>query len=234
MNPIYTPSGRAKEYGNHCINIYTGCNHRCFYCFAPSVLHTPREKFHQNVDLRKDLLPSLERQLQREDFTGKLIHLCFTCDPYPAPPVDTTPTRQVIQMLKAAGCHVQILTKGGMRAMRDMDLLDGDDWFGVTLSGNCGAEPGAAPPPERILSLQEAYERGIKTWVSFEPVFDPEMVYGALRHAEFIRLFRIGKLNYYPSPINWAEFGRTCERLGEEFGREVYIKEDLRREMEKA
>ena len=232
MNPIYTPSGRAREYGDHCVNIYTGCNHRCFYCFAPSVLHKAAEEF-QHVELRKDLLPSLERQLQREDFTGKLIHLCFTCDPYPAPPVDTMPTRQVIQMLKAAGCHVQILTKGGFRARRDMDLLDGDDMFGVTLSGHCGAEPGAAPPPERIITLYEAIERGINPWVSFEPVFDPEMVYNALRHIDYIRLYRIGKLNYYPSTINWAEFGHTCVQLAEEFGRAVYIKEDLRREMER-
>lgn len=36
MKPIYEPKGKAKEYGDYAINIYTGCPHECFYCFAPS------------------------------------------------------------------------------------------------------------------------------------------------------------------------------------------------------
>lgn len=39
MKPIYKPKGAAKEYGDYAINIYTGCPHNCFYCFAPNVLH---------------------------------------------------------------------------------------------------------------------------------------------------------------------------------------------------
>ena len=39
MKPIYEPKGKAKEYGDLAINIYTGCPHNCFYCFAPNVLH---------------------------------------------------------------------------------------------------------------------------------------------------------------------------------------------------
>lgn len=42
MKPIYEPSGAAKEYGDLAINIYTGCPHGCFYCFAPSVLRRDR------------------------------------------------------------------------------------------------------------------------------------------------------------------------------------------------
>lgn len=36
MKPLYAPSGKAKEYGDYAVNIYTGCPHRCFYCFAPN------------------------------------------------------------------------------------------------------------------------------------------------------------------------------------------------------
>ena len=32
--PIYEPSGRAREYGELAVNIYTGCNHGCSYCYA--------------------------------------------------------------------------------------------------------------------------------------------------------------------------------------------------------
>ena len=39
MKPIYQPKGAAREYGDYALNIYTGCPHRCYYCFAPNVLH---------------------------------------------------------------------------------------------------------------------------------------------------------------------------------------------------
>jgi DNA repair photolyase len=137
-------------------------------------------------------------------------------------------------MLKEAGCHVQILTKGGQRAERDFDLLDGEDWFGITLSGDESKEPNAASENERLVSLEKAHIIGVNTWVSFEPVYTPAEVYEALAAAEFIDLFRIGKLNYHPSDINWDEFGRECEWLAIQYGRRIYIKDDLRRAMERS
>ena len=56
MKPIYVPKGKAKEYGDYALNIYTGCPHRCYYCFAPSVLHRDREQFHNCVEPRKNIV----------------------------------------------------------------------------------------------------------------------------------------------------------------------------------
>lgn len=127
MKPIYEPKGKAKEYGDLAINIYTGCPHRCYYCFAPSVLRRDREQFHSCVAPREGIVEAVARQLDREQITGKTIHLCFTCDPYPTG-YDTTATREIIKLLKGAGNHVQILTKGD--GSRDFDLLDKNDWYG--------------------------------------------------------------------------------------------------------
>ena len=44
-----------------------------------------------------------------------------------------------------------------------------------------------------------------------------------------VDLFKIDRLNYGKSDIDWAEFGRECERLCIEHGRNYYIKEDLRK-----
>lgn len=235
MKPIYKPTGAAGEYGDLACNIYTGCNHHCYYCFAPSVLHKTREEFHTHVEPRKNIVEEVRRQINWEKITGQLIHLCFTCDPYPAPTVDTMPTRDIIKAIKESGNHVQILTKGGSRALRDFDLLDGGDWFGVTVTGaNISAhEPNAAGFDERLNSIKMAKKRGINTWVSFEPVIEPLIVYSAIEFADYIDRFKIGKLNYHPSDINWAEFGRECERLCIEYGRDYYIKDSLRKEMEK-
>ena len=102
MKPLYVPKGKAKEYGDYAVNIYTGCPHRCYYCFAPSVLHRDREEFHIHVEPRPGIVDALKKQLEREGVTGKLIHLCFTCDPYPTG-YDSTVTREVIKAIKDSG-----------------------------------------------------------------------------------------------------------------------------------
>ncbi len=233
MKPIYEPRGAAKEYGDLAINIYTGCPHRCFYCFAPSVLRRDREQFHKDVRPRDGIVEATRRQLEKEQITGKLIHLCFTCDPYPTG-YDTTSTRKIIKLLKAYGNHVQILTKGD--GSRDFDLLDEEDWYGITISGGItdDVEPGAVMTPFRLLRLRDAHDRGIKTWASFEPVIDANNVLGIIR--DFARVFdkvKIGKLNYHPSDIDWKKFGHDAERLCRQLGLDYTIKDSLRAEMER-
>lgn len=230
MKPIYEPRGKAKEYCDLAINIYTGCNHGCVYCYAPRVLHKTKEQF-IIVEPRNGIVDALKKQLATEDIKDREIQLCFTCDPYPAD-INTTITREVIEVIKNSGNHVRILTKGGNRALRDFDLLGGEDWFGVTLTWNVDSEPNAAGSAERYATIKEAHNRGIKTWVSFEPVYSPEMIYHYIEYADAIDVFKIGKLNYAPSDIDWSAFGHECERLCIEHNRNYYIKEDLRNLME--
>lgn len=236
FRPIYKPRTRAREYCDLAVNIYIGCNHGCIYCYAPMVLRKTVDDF-KNVESRKDIVESVKRQLKREGFKDKKIMLCFTCDPYPAE-IDTTPTREVIKAIKDSGNHVQILTKGGYRAIRDFDLLNENDSFGITFTGydelpqKSSNEPNAAKPTERIASLSKAKDLGIKTWVSCEPVFVEESIFTLIKLASYIDLFRIGKLNYMPSSINWRSFGKECERMCKVYNRNYYIKEDLRKEME--
>lgn len=108
--PIYVPKGKAKEYGDYAINIYTGCPHRCFYCFAPNVLHRDRETFHTNVKPRENIVEEVRKQVDREHITGQLIHLCFTCDPYPTG-YDSTPTREIIKILKESADNPELMNK---------------------------------------------------------------------------------------------------------------------------
>jgi len=234
MKPIYEPKGRAQEYCDLAINIYTGCNHGCVYCYAPRVLHKTQKQF-AAVEPRNGLVDALKKQLVTEGIRDREIQLCFTCDPYPAD-IDTSVTREVIEIIKNSGNHVRILTKGGNRALRDFDLLDGGDWFGVTLTEYSRwikeNEPNTGTPYERLNSLLRASESGIKTWASFEPVYNPSYVFAMIRDIDFIDIFKIGKLNYAPSDIDWGEFGRECERLCVEHGRSYYIKDDLRKAME--
>ncbi len=229
MKPIYEPKGKAKEYGDLAINIYTGCPHRCYYCFAPGVLHRDKEEFHSHVEPRPGIVEAVRKQIEKEHITDKLIHLCFTCDPYPTG-YDTTPTREIIKIIKESGNHVQILTKGD--GSRDFDLLDENDWYGITIDGD------RSHIVTRYANwyLKAAHDKGIKTWVSFEPVIDD---LGVLNEIYFLGTHgivdkvKIGKLNYYPSGIDWAGFGRKVEALCQELGIDYYIKDSLREEMNK-
>ena len=132
---------------------------------------------------------------------------------------------------------MQILTKGD--GSRDFDLLDENDWYGITLSGgatrSAHTEPNAIEPTKRIAKLAQAREAGAKTWVSFEPVLDTEYVFSAIRlwYLAFDKV-KIGKLNYHPSKINWENFGNCAEHICKALGVNYYIKDSLRKEMEKA
>lgn len=229
MKPIYEPKGKAKEYGDYAINIYTGCPHECFYCFAPSVLRKVKDDFHKCVEPRKNIVEEVKKQIEREKITGKLIHLCFTCDPYPCG-YDTTPTREIIKAIKESGNNVQILTKGD--GSRDFDLLDENDWYGITLDGiGNGRNP---LWKSRVDALAEAHCKGIKTWVSFEPVTNEKQFFIELHLVSLmVDKVKIGKLNYHPSDIDWKTFGEKAEALCKSLGIDYYIKDGLREEMNK-
>lgn len=229
--PIYTPNGKAFEYtgeGNMALNIYKGCPHRCPYCFAPRILRKTPEEFWTDVRPRETIVEKVRKQLAGGKITGKRIHLCFVCDPYPTG-YDSSATREIISLIKEAGNSVQILTKGSGR--RDFDLLGLDDWYGVTLDGSSKMPT----PLDVILSdLRTAKEKGIHTWVSFEPVIDAERVLHLIReHHSLFDTVKVGKLNYFPSKIDWKQFGNNVAVLCESVGLEYYIKKSLFVEMHK-
>jgi DNA repair photolyase len=198
------------------------------------VLRKDKEPFHTDVRPRDGIVEAVEKQLASGGIKGKTIHLCFTCDPYPRG-YDTTPTREIIKLIKASGNHVQILTKNGEDSPKDFDLLDENDWFGVTISGyaTIEAEPGASIVLLRDDALRKAWNNGIKTWVSYEPVLNEGDVIHHMTHTNYINRVKVGKLNYHPSNINWGDFGRYVEFRCKARSLDYYIKDDLRKEMEK-
>ena len=230
-DPIYKPKGAAGEYGELALNIYQGCPHGCTYCYVPGVLRRARESFHSNAALRPGIIEATEKQLAKGDIKGQTIFLCFTCDPYPVG-WDSTATREIIKLIKGSGNHVKILTKGYVEAQRDFDLLGENDQFGVTITGGEKEEPGSARETTRELNLIYAHERGIKTWVSCEPVLDVYLVLNSIRRLDsVVDHWAIGKLNHRPSSIDWADFGRRAEELCQALGRSYTIKDDLRKAM---
>jgi DNA repair photolyase len=243
---IYTPQGRAREYSQLACNMYKGdCAHECAYCY----MRPMNKKFKRSGPpaLRSEtFINDLEKQaarLNRQGVTGRVM-LCFTTDPYQPLDVETALTREVIQVLHKYGFAVQVLTKGGNRALRDLDLFDPGDAFAVTMTTlNCETsrrwEPGATLPDDRLETLKKFHDAGVETWVSLEPVIDP---IGALeiiqRSHTFVDLFKVGKLNHAGAlpdnlraeveDIDWANFATRAVKLLESLGVAYYVKDDLR------
>jgi len=242
MTIIYEPRGRAREYAPLAVNLYSGCEHGCLYCYAPAALRRRPEEFHSPAVPRSNILERLRKEAERRQGPREQVLLCFTCDPYPPNPETNRVTREAILILKAHGWPVEVLTKGGTRACRDFDILGPRDAFASTLTlldprQAAHWEPKAAEPGDRIDAIRKAHSAGIPTWVSLEPVIDPEQTLEIIRLThEFVDLYKVGRLNYHPAAqaIDWAAFGHRAETLLRKLGKRYYLKDDLRAAMRAA
>jgi len=168
------------------------------------------------------------------------ILLSFTTDPYQHLDVQLQLTRKAIQILHKYQLKVSILTKGGIRSERDLDLLASNpnlSEYGITLVFSSEKyreeiEPFAANINERIQVLRKAHEMGIFTYVSLEPVWFAEESLNIIDMThEYVDLYKVGKLNHHPQAktVNWAEFRRNVIRKLEDHNKKYYIKRDLQK-----
>lgn len=232
---IYEPKSRAREYSPLALNLYTGCLHGCRYCYSPGVMHKKRATFHTDVKPREDILNRLERDCKKMSGDPREVLLCFSCDPYQ--PIDNSITREALVILSRYGMKIQILTKGGLRAARDFDLLRQYRWkFGTTLLFSKSEsknqwEPYAASIEERLDSLRIAHSGGIYTWLSVEPVIDPAQALDIIErtlNGRYVDHWKVGKINYHKyieEKIDWADFLNEAEKMLA--GKNYYIKRDL-------
>lgn len=234
---IYKPYGKAGEYADYAVNLYNGCSHGCVYCYAPMIMHKSKDEF-TKPEQRKNLLDNLQKDIEylstRKEKVNS-VFLCFTCDPYQPIEDKFQITRQAIQMLHNAGINVMILTKGGFLAQRDFDLLSHKDQFGVTLTcltvqDSDKWELHASSPGARMATLSQAHALGIRTWVSLEPVLNPETALEIIRLTHTcVDMYKVGILNYHPltQTIDWKKFGIEAKQLLDSLGKKYYIKKDL-------
>jgi len=235
MSLIYEPKGRAREYSALACNVYSGCGHKCIYCFAPDATFKDRPTFY-TAKPRKNYLELLEKEVSKIHANGNRVLLSFTCDPYQQIDIVFQHTRETIKMLKAHGIAFQVLTKGGDLALRDIDLYTAKDAFAtsLTLLDNKLSrewEPKAALPQERIDTIQEFHKAGIETWVSLEPVLNPDTALEIINNThEFVDLYKVGKLNYHQlaKTIDWRKFAYDVVSLLDSLNKKYYIKDDLK------
>ena len=237
---VYETSGRAREYRELACNLYIGCDHQCRYCYVPTIggkqpgmAEAPRPRPGILDEVRKSAKAMAEMGESRQ------VLFSFLSDPYQEANSKHGLTRRAISILHDWGIPVCILSKGGHRAMADLDLLGPGDSMAATLTFLDDAlswqwEPGAALPQERLDGLEAAHAKGIPTWVSIEPVIDPKQSLACIEaSASFVGEYKIGILNYMPEGklIDWRKFGHAAVALCERLGKTYYLKHDLRKLM---
>jgi len=98
-----------------------------------------------------------------------------------------------------------------------------------------------SPCDERDVSNKEKYrlrvkdvdiKEGIFTWVSLEPVINPDQALAVIHMAHpYVNFWKVGKLNHmkeYERTVDWGKFLFDAETLLTKLGAKYYIKNDLR------
>jgi len=238
MKVIYEPTGKAGEYSSLALNLYTGCTHACRYCYVSKMPWKPREAYYEAASPKKDIIARLRADMPELEGNAHQILLSFMGDVYQPAEEELGLTRQALEVLIEHDQPFTILTKGGSRAVRDFDLLQQvpNAGFGTSLvflnQENADHwEPNAASVNNRIRTLELAHSRGIFTWVSLEPVIDPNQALEIIRVLHpIVNHWKIGKLNHDKAEegkVDWMGFREEVKALLDSLDADYYLKKSL-------
>jgi len=147
---------------------YTGCDHKCTYCYATSYI----PNFHK-CRPKKDLLNRLEKETPR--LKGELISIANSSDPYPTIEKNLNLTRQCLKILSQCQCRVQIITKSDLVA-RDANILrrmNSVVAISITTEDDDLAkqlEPKAPPPSKRMHAIERLTQENVPVCVRIDPI----------------------------------------------------------------
>lgn len=215
-----------SDYGTHGLEVYDTCPFNCKYCYGKA-----KKKFRRSP--LPYVLDVVERQLGD---CPEMVSISQFTDPYGGPNGNNSDTRKVLELFNQYGCPFSILTKAGSKSTRDFDLYFPRCRYGATLTCTTDAhskhwEPGAALPADRIASLKMAFDAGIDTFVSLEPVLYPkESIELITMTSDFVNHYYLGKLNHYPEiekTINWYDYKVEAKELLEYLGADYTISDKL-------
>ena len=220
------------------LNIYTGCDHACVYCYITSYI--PRAF---KVRIKENLLPRLEKELRKLD-KRFIVSLSYSSDPYPTVERELGITRRVLQLFKKYGVRCMILTKSDIFS-RDLDILrELKCAVGVTVTTvdeekASLLEPNAPEPAARIKALKKAGKSGIPVYARIDPIipfYTWEDFDETLHALSFVRHITVSTLKLRPD--SWrrmrAKFPELMEKLGplyergERIGGYYYLPRDFR------
>lgn len=210
------------------VNPYTGCDHRCVYCYASSYIPNFSE-----CRPKKNLIPRIKGEASKLE--GQIISIANSSDPYPHLESKTGTTRKCLEILSRNDCQIQIVTKSEM-VVRDIDLLMGqramvtltitteDDRISKTI------EPHAPPSSKRLEAVENLIRKEIPVSVRVDPIIPlvNDNVEGLLRILASIGVQHVTSSTYKAKPDNWQRFRRVLPKVEEKL-RPLYFEKGEKR-----
>jgi DNA repair photolyase len=167
---------KTKLGSDFVINPYTGCMHKCVYCYARFMqkYSNHNEPWGSFLDIKINAPELIKNDAKH---ARKSILISSVTDPYQ--PIETRYqlTRKILKKLIPLQSKLQIITKSDL-VLRNMDLLKQFKNCEIAISLSCTdeslnkqLEPLAASPTKRINALKQLRENSIKTIVFISPIF---------------------------------------------------------------
>ncbi len=173
---------------DYAINPYSGCFHRCLYCYA--IDYTHQEDAAKNwgdiIYVKKNIAVVL-----RSDIIGiprGIVGLGTITDPYQPAEAKYRLSRNILEILLKNGFRVTVQTKSPL-VTRDIDVMSSYRKtvdVGITITTiekakSLQIETRTPSPAARISALRTLTEAGIKTWIFLGPIIrgfndDPENI----------------------------------------------------------
>ncbi|MGQ4892001.1 MAG: radical SAM protein [Candidatus Njordarchaeia archaeon] len=209
------------------INPYTGCSHRCLYCYITSYIGLKDSTPKQN------LLKRLESDMKNVN-KSLPVDMSLSSDPYPPIEERLGLTRSVLKVLVENGFKVQITTKG-IIYLRDLDIIEN---YPVVVSETITTldndlaqklEPFAPKPSERLKALEVLSSRGIPFSVRIDPVIpylndDEEELRELVRTIANIGAKHVVTSTYKAKPDNFKRMIGAFPELEQKWRKIYYTK----------
>ena len=212
----------ASSLGGYSLNCYTGCTHRCAYCYARFMqrFHPHAEAWGEFVDVKVNAVEVLKRQLRRAQPSS--VFVSSACDAWQPIEAQWRLTRRCCQLLLERGFSVHVLTKSA-RVLGDLDIFVGHDaQIGVTLTTLDEPlrqlwEPGADSVADRLRVLDEARRAGLATHAMIGPLLPflsdtPAQIERLLEQVAGLEVSRIWVDAMNPRPRVWPAVAELLRR----------------------
>ncbi|MEJ2240550.1 MAG: radical SAM protein [Candidatus Bathyarchaeota archaeon] len=206
------------------LNPYTGCDHRCIYCYASSYI--PR--FYE-CRPKKNLLIRLKKEAAKLD--NELISISNSSDPYPQQEKETELTRNCLKILEKTNCKIQIITKSDL-VVRDIDILKNIRCaISITvLTDNDKLskklEPGAPTSSKRIKAIETLVKERIPTTFRIDPIipFVNDNFTKLVEKIANLGVQHITSSTYKVKTDNWKRFCKIFPEAAEKLKEMYFIK----------
>lgn len=164
-------------------NTYRGCEHNCTYCnarYTHEYLGLGTQEFSLRIIVKDNAAEALDKEFSRPKWNKlKTVNLSTVTDPYQPAESIFKITRSVLEVFLKHHNALLLTTKSDL-VLRDLDLLTEIGRTGflnvvITLptvdeSLRKGIEPNAPSVEDRLKTIQQLHEAGIKTGVTAIPL----------------------------------------------------------------